>query len=94
MMRDNAGTLIGQVKERREPFTRSDIEALTMPLLLLAGDRTPEAYPRILDGIQIVRPDARHGVIPNASHISSIDNPAAFARTVLAFLLDQPENRS
>jgi esterase len=86
-MRDNAQTLIGQIKERRAPFSRADAQAVTAPTLLMAGDRSPETFHRILDGLQSALKDARRVVIPNASHGSNVDNPEAFARETLAFLL-------
>ena len=86
--RDNARTLVGQVKEKRAPFTRADAEAIRAPTLLVAGDRSPETFHRILDGLQSALRDARRVVIPAASHGSNIDNPEAFARVALAFLED------
>ena len=86
--RDNARTLIGQIKEQRAPFTRADAQAIRAPTLLVAGDRSPETFHRILDGLQSALKDARRVVIPAASHGSNIDNPMAFEREVLAFLAE------
>jgi esterase len=85
-MRDNARTLLGQIKEQRVPYLRADAEAITAPTLLIAGERSPETYHRILDGLESALKDVRRVVIPNASHGSNSDNPEAFNREVLAFL--------
>ena len=86
MLRDNARTLIGQIKEVRAPFARADAEAIRAPTLLVAGERSPASFHRILDGLETAIRDVRRVVIPNASHASNVDNPDAFSREVLAFL--------
>lgn len=86
MFRDNARTLLGQIKESRAPFARADAEAIGAPTLLIAGERSPASFHRILDGLETALKDVRRAVIPNASHSSNLDNPRAFERAVLAFL--------
>jgi esterase len=86
MLRDNARTMLGQIKEQRAPFARADAEAIRAPTLLLAGERSPASFHRILDGLETAIRNVRRAVIPKASHSSNIDNPGAFAREVLAFL--------
>jgi esterase len=88
-MRDNARTLLGQIKEQRAPFSRADAEVIMVPTLLMAGERSPENFHRILDGLQTALKDVRRVVIPSASHASNMDNPQAFTREVLAFLEDR-----
>ncbi len=88
-MRDNARTLLGQIKEQRAPFSRADAEAISAPTLLMAGERSPESFHRILDGLQSALRDVRRVLIPDASHGSNIDNPKDFEREVLAFLADR-----
>jgi esterase len=86
MLRDNARTMLGQIKEQRAPFARADAEAIRAPTLLLAGERSPASFHRILDGLETAIRNVRRAVIPKASHSSNIDNPGAFARKVLGFL--------
>lgn len=86
MFRDNAITLLGQFRDQRAPYTRADAEAIRAPTLLVAGERTPETFRRIVDGLLAGLQDARIAVIQDASHGSNIDNPREFARAVLAFL--------
>jgi pimeloyl-ACP methyl ester carboxylesterase len=83
---DNARTLIGQSKESRAPFARADAESIRTPTLLIAGERSPGSFHRILDGLATAIGDVRRAVVPRASHASNVDNPGAFAREVLAFL--------
>jgi esterase len=86
-LRDNAATLLGQVKEQRAPFSRADAEAIRAPTLLMAGERSPASFDHILDGLATALKDVRRVVIPNASHSSNIDNPQVFERVVLDFLV-------
>jgi esterase len=88
-MRDNARTLIGQIKEQRAPFSRAAAQAIRAPTLLIAGERSPESFHRILDGLESALKDVRRVVIPNASHGSNSDNPEALNREALAFLEDR-----
>jgi esterase len=88
-LRDNAVTLLGQIKERRAPFARADAEGIRAPTLLMAGERSPASFRHILDGLETAIRDVRRVVIENASHSSNLDNPHAFERAVLAFLAEQ-----
>ena len=85
-MRDNAGTLLGQLRERRRPFTRADAEAIVAPTLLVGAERSPPAYARILDALERSLRDVRRMTIPGASHPMNHSNPAAFNAAVLGFL--------
>src|SRR5665811_319408 len=40
LLRDNARTLIGQVRDNRPPFSKPDAEAITTPTLFIGGART------------------------------------------------------
>ncbi|HLX98129.1 MAG TPA: alpha/beta hydrolase [Roseiarcus sp.] len=86
MFRDNARTLLGQIKESRAPFARADAEAIGAPTLLIAGERSPASFHHILDGLETALKNVRRAVIPNASHSSNLDNPRAFERAVMASL--------
>jgi pimeloyl-ACP methyl ester carboxylesterase len=86
MMRDNAPTLIPQRAEQRTPYARADAARVRVPTLLLAGERSPASFHRILDALQIGLPDVSRVVVPAASHMSNVDNPSGFADAVLQFL--------
>lgn len=89
ILRDNARTLLGQINEQRAPFASADAEAIRAPTLLIAGERSPAANHRILDGLQIALRDVRRVLIPAASHPLNIDNPREFERQALAFFKDR-----
>jgi pimeloyl-ACP methyl ester carboxylesterase len=86
IMRDNAHTLLGQLRERRAPFTRVDLEAIAAPTLLLGAERSPPAYARILNALERTIRDVRRVLIPGASHPMNHGNAAAFNAAVLGFL--------
>jgi pimeloyl-ACP methyl ester carboxylesterase len=85
-MRDNAGTLLGQFRERRPPFARADVEAIAAPTLLVGAERSPPAYARILDALERSLRDVRRVTIPGAAHPMNRGNPGAFNAAVLDFL--------
>jgi pimeloyl-ACP methyl ester carboxylesterase len=89
-MRDNAFTLLGQVRERRPPFGRADAAAIRAPTLLVGAERSPPMYARILDALERCLPAVRRVTIPGASHPMNHGNPEAFNRAVLDFLASRP----
>jgi pimeloyl-ACP methyl ester carboxylesterase len=84
--RDNAMTLLGQIKEGRGPFSRAAAEAIRVPTLLVGGARTQPVFEAILGALAGAIPGARRATIPDATHAMSRDNPAAFDAAVLDFL--------
>jgi len=83
--RANARTLLGQVHERRAPYSRAAAESIRTPTLLLAGANTLPNFVANLDALERVMPNVRRGTIPNATHGLNNDNPAAFNAAVLEF---------
>jgi pimeloyl-ACP methyl ester carboxylesterase len=90
VMRDNAYTLLGQVREQRPPFSRTDAEAIRAPTLLVGAERSPPVYARILDALERCIRDVRRVTIPGTSHPMSHGNPEAFNGAVLDFLASHP----
>jgi len=84
--RDNARTLLGQVHERRRPYSRAAAEAIRTPTLLLGGAETRPQFIAILDALERTIAGARRVTIPNATHGLTHENPEAFNRAVLDFL--------
>jgi pimeloyl-ACP methyl ester carboxylesterase len=84
--RDNARTLIGQADERRQPFTRADAEAISMPTLIIIGSDTPGAMPSISRALAAHVRGSRVEVIPNARHFMFGDDPIRYCAAVLEFL--------
>lgn len=86
MQRDNARTLLGQINERRAPYTRADLEAVRAPTLLVGGADTRLHFPQVLDAMERWIPGAVRVDIPGTTHLMSDEDPAAFNRVVLGFL--------
>lgn len=83
---ENARTLLGQVHERRAPFSRAAAEAIRAPTLLVGGAETQPHFVAILDALERAIRGARRVTIPGATHALNHDAPAAFNRAVLDFL--------
>jgi pimeloyl-ACP methyl ester carboxylesterase len=84
--RDNARTLLGQINERRQPFTRGDAEAIRVPTLLVGGAETKGTLPGVLRALAASVPDARVEMIPGATHFMFEQDPARFCAAVTKFL--------
>ena len=87
-LRDNAYTLVGQVNEQRQPFTRADAESIRLPTLLVGGEKTPGSLPVVLRALAAHVPGARVEIIPNAAHFMFGQDPVGFCRVVMAFLAE------
>jgi pimeloyl-ACP methyl ester carboxylesterase len=88
MREDNAYTLVAQVNEGRQPYTRAEAEALAVPTLFVGGADTPGILPVILRALAAHVKGARTVILPNAGHSMFRQQPAAFAKAVLEFLAD------
>lgn len=86
MNRDNAMTLIGQMDERRRPYSRAAAEAIRTPTLLVGGANTLPNFIANLDALEGTIKGAKRVTIPNAAHAMSQDNPTAFNAAVQEFL--------
>lgn len=84
--RDNAATLLGQVHEKREPFTREAAQAIRAKTLLVLGGLSPPMFGQIIDALAAAIPDARKIIISDATHTMNVIRPAAYNEAVLAFL--------
>jgi esterase len=49
--RDNACTLLGQINEQRQPYSRSDAESIRVPTLFVGGENTPGSLPIVLHAL-------------------------------------------
>jgi pimeloyl-ACP methyl ester carboxylesterase len=84
--RDNARTLVGQADERRQPFTRADAEAISVPTLIIIGTDTPGTLPSMSRTLAAHVRGSRVEVIPDARHFMFEDDPARYCAVVLQFL--------
>jgi esterase len=88
--RDNAMTLLGQIHETREPFTRQAARALKTPTLLVLGGLSPPMFGHINEALAAAIPNAQRVMIPGATHIMNVIKPAAYNEAVLGFLQSSP----
>jgi pimeloyl-ACP methyl ester carboxylesterase len=68
------------------PKLRHRLQRVRCPTLLLRGESDGLVSAAYLDGYAKLLPDARTATIAAAGHVPQIEQPAAFADTVLAFL--------
>lgn len=85
-LRDNATTLIGQVRDNRPPFSKADAEQIKMPTLFILGARTKGLLPKVLHALAAHVPCAKTAIIPNATHPMFEQAPQKFSEVVLDFL--------
>jgi esterase len=83
---DNAYTLIAQVNEGREPFTRAQAEALRVPTLFVGGADTGRMLAVIMRVLPDLVPGAQRVLIPQAGHSMMRQQPGRFCEAVLPFL--------
>jgi pimeloyl-ACP methyl ester carboxylesterase len=86
LLRDNAMTLIGQVKDKRPPFSRADAEAIRTPTLFIGGANTKGALPQVLHALAAHVANAKTSMIPNTTHPMFEQAPQKFCEIVLDFL--------
>jgi esterase len=84
--RDNAMTLLAQVNEGRQPYSKADAESISTPTLFVGGTDTPGLLPKILAALSANVEGAEVLRIPNASHSMFVQQPKAFCEGVLEFL--------
>jgi esterase len=85
-LRDNATTLIGQVGENRQPYSRSEAESLRTPTLFVGGADTMGSLAAVLRALAAHVPGARRAMISGASHWMFEQAPQRFCQIVLEFL--------
>lgn len=83
---DNVVTLLGQVNEQRQPFSRAAAEAIKVPTLFVVGADTPGLLPRVSRALAAHVSGAQLEVIPNATHFMFEQDPVRFSAAVLRFL--------
>ena len=84
--RDNARTLLGQINEQRQPFTRAQAESIAVPTLFIGGERTGGALPVVLRTLAQAVRGSKTVMIPNASHHMIRQDPVRTSAAVLKFL--------
>src|SRR5262249_34752774 len=85
-LRDNATTLIGQVRDGRPAFSKADAESIRMPTLFIGGANTRGLLPKVLNTLAAHAPNSKTAMIPNTTHPMFEQAPQAFSEIVLDFL--------
>jgi pimeloyl-ACP methyl ester carboxylesterase len=85
-LRDNAFTLLGQVRDKRPPFSRADVESIRPPTLLIGGADTKGTLPLVLRGLAAHIPESRTAMIAGAGHWMFDQAPQQYCEIVLEFL--------
>src|SRR4051794_35037580 len=88
LLRDNAAPLIGQTRDARPPFTKSDAEAIKTPTLFIGGANTKGMLPKVLRALAANVKGSRTEMIPNTTHPMFEQAPQKYCEIVLAFLAE------
>ena len=86
LLRDNATTLIGQMKDQRPPFSKADAEAIKTPTLFIGGANTKGALPQVLHTLAANVKGSRTEMIPGTTHPMFEQAPQRYCEIVLEFL--------
>jgi 3-oxoadipate enol-lactonase len=62
------------------------LEEINIPTMIVGGENDKGAPPEALAAAAAAIPGARHAVIPDAGHISNLENPSEFNRVLKDFL--------
>lgn len=87
MALDNAHTLPSQLTEDLlPPYDPVEVASLTLPVLLLKGQRSPERFHRTVDELGALIPGAIVTQVDGASHAINLAHPRRFNEIVKDFL--------
>jgi pimeloyl-ACP methyl ester carboxylesterase len=86
LLRDNAMTLLGQVRDQRPPFSKADAESIRTPTLFIGGANTKGALPKVLRVLAAHVAGSRTEIIPGATHPMFEQAPQKYCDIVLNFL--------
>jgi pimeloyl-ACP methyl ester carboxylesterase len=85
-LRDNATTLIGQVRDKRAPFSKRYAEAIRTPTLFIGGGNSKGLSPKVLHALAAHVAGSEIAIIPGATHPMFEQKPQQYCRAVLDFL--------
>jgi pimeloyl-ACP methyl ester carboxylesterase len=88
LLRDNATTLIGQMRDQRPLLSRADAEAIRTPTLFIGGANTKGTFPQVLNALAANVKGSRTEMIPNATHPMFEQAPQKYCEIVLAYLAE------
>jgi pimeloyl-ACP methyl ester carboxylesterase len=85
--RDNLETFASQLTQAEFPaLDAQDLRRITMPTLLLTGEKSPSLMRKLTDRLQERLPHASRVSIPGASHDAHVDNASAVTDAIDGFL--------
>ena len=89
VMYENLHTLEPMLKGFNDglPFTVEHAAKITAPTLLLGGEQSPLLFRLIMDELERFLPNAQLITLPGVSHGLHLENPKAFNRAALDFLV-------
>ena len=71
---------------KRRPDSTADLAGVGIPTLVVVGEEDTVAPPEVAEEMRDRLPDARLAVIPQAGHLSNLEDPEAFNAELTAFL--------
>ena len=83
---DNAYTLLGQTRDNRPAFSKTDAEAIKMPTLFIGGANSKGALPLVLHRLAAHVKGSKTAMIPGTTHPMFEQAPQRFCEIVLEFL--------
>jgi pimeloyl-ACP methyl ester carboxylesterase len=86
LLRDNATTLIGQMRDQRPPISKADAEAIRTPTLFIGGTKTRGFLPLVLRSLAANVKGARTEMMAGATHPMFEQQPQKYCEVVLDFL--------
>jgi pimeloyl-ACP methyl ester carboxylesterase len=84
-VRDNAWTIKSLLADANEALTCEQVKRITVPVLLVSGERSPDEYRHMQDAVQPCLPRNERAIIPKAGHVMNVANPTAFNALLLGF---------
>jgi len=68
------------------PLADNDLRRMSVPTLIVTGERTAAAMHPLMDRLQELLPNVERVAVPNASHFMHEDNPQVLNKAILDFL--------
>ena len=86
VLMDNVKSLGGELASVSQRFTLEDAQKVTVPTLLVKGERSPKFLHQIIGILASCMPNSEELIITGKSHNLGIEKPQAFNPPVLEFL--------
>ncbi len=71
---------------KNRPDSTADLATIDVPTLVIVGDQDQPSPPDVAEHMAAAVPGARLVVVPDAGHLSNVENPGAFNEALEAFL--------